>query len=305
MYTVKKNSVLIVDDDKANIIVLTHILTPEYIVYAAKNGQDAIEAAMEYLPDVVLLDILMPEMNGFEVISLLKADEKTKAIPVIFVTGLGEIENEEKGLALGAADYISKPFSHAIVRLRVRNQMQILNQIEMIRYLSITDQLTDVPNRRNFDYRLHLDWDHAKRDRKPLSILMIDIDNFKKYNDDYGHLQGDAALQTTAKCIKKSLSRSIDFLARWGGEEFAVLLPYTDLSGALIVAENIRENVEKTAIFHDGNEITRITVSIGVNTRTSEHPDLIDEFINGVDKALYTAKKTGKNKVCAYKVSAQ
>jgi len=301
MHTVKKNSVLIVDDDKANIIVLTHVLTPEYIVYAAKNGPEAIEAAKEHLPDVVLLDIIMPGMNGFEVLSLLRSDEKTEAIPVIFVTGLGEIENEEKGLALGAADYISKPFSPSIVKLRVRNQIQILNQIEMIRYLSITDQLTDVSNRRNFDYRLRLDWDHAKRDKKPLSVLMIDIDNFKEYNDDYGHLQGDAALQTTAKCIKKSLSRSIDFVARWGGEEFIVLLPCTDLPGALKVAELIRENVEKAAVFYGGNEITKITISIGVNTHATEDTDSIDDFINGVDKALYNAKKTGKNKVCAYK----
>jgi diguanylate cyclase (GGDEF)-like protein len=283
-----KNSILIVDDDKANIIALTHILTPEYTVYAAKDGPEAIEAVNEHLPDVILLDILMPEMDGFEVLSLLKGDEKTRAIPVIFVTGLGDLENEEKGLGLGAADYMSKPFSPAIVRLRVKNQIQILNQIEMIRNISVTDPLTELSNRRDFDYRMHLEWDHAVRNRTPLSIFMIDIDNFKDYNDEYGHLQGDAVLKDVAATIKQSFNRSVDFAARWGGEEFAVLLPNTDLSGAMVIAELIRKNVEKTSL----------TVSIGVATHTPEHLDLISDFINSADKALYNAKKTGKNRVC-------
>jgi diguanylate cyclase (GGDEF)-like protein len=283
-----KSSILIVDDDKANIIALTHILAPEYTIYAAKDGHEALEATREHLPDVILLDILMPEMNGFEVLSSLKSDEKTRAIPVIFITGLGDVENEEKGLSLGAADYMTKPFSPAIVRLRVKNQIQILNQIDLIRSISVTDPLTGLSNRRDFDYRMHLEWEHALRNKTPLSIFMIDVDNFKEYNDTHGHLQGDAALKSVAKAIGKSFYRSVDFAARWGGEEFAVLLPNTDLPGAITVAESIRQNVEAK----------KLTVSIGVATHMPDHTDLISDFINIADRALYNAKKTGKNKVC-------
>jgi diguanylate cyclase (GGDEF)-like protein len=300
MINADNNKVLIVDDEKANIIALTHILSPEYTVYAAKNGKDAVEVAKEHLPDVILLDIVMPEMDGYEVLSILKNEEETREIPVIFVTGLSGSEDEEKGLRLGAADYISKPFRPAVVRLRVLNQIQMLNQINMIRHLSMTDQLTSVPNRRNFDYRLCLEWNHAKRNKTPLAILLIDIDNFKIYNDTHGHLQGDAALQTTAKSITASLRRSSDFIARWGGEEFVVLLPATTIAGALEVAEAARENIEKARIpcVEEGAE--KLTASIGVNAITPDHELSMNDFISGADQALYTAKKTGKNKVCRY-----
>ena len=248
MTITEKNSVLIVDDEVANIIALTHILSPEYTVYAAKNGRDAIETAKKYLPDVILLDILMPEMDGYEVISLLKNIEQTRTIPVIFVTGLVNAEDEETGLLLGAVDYIAKPFRSAIVRLRIKNQIQILNQIETIRLASVTDQLTSLPNRRAYDGRLSLEWEHARRSQTPLSLILADIDNFKKYNDTYGHMQGDLALQTVAQVILCSLNRSIDFAARWGGEEFVILLPNTDSQGALHVAERIRKNTESTLI---------------------------------------------------------
>lgn len=299
----EKNSVLIVDDEKTNIITLTDILSSEYTVYAAKNGEDAIKAAKQYLPDVILLDIIMPEMDGYEVLALLKQDDDTKNIPVFFVTGLGSTENEEKGLIAGAADYITKPFSPAIVKLRIKNHIQILEQIGMIKHLSITDQLTGIFNRRNFDYQLRFEWDRAKNNNTPLSILMIDIDNFKTYNDAFGHLQGDAALQTVASTIEKSLTRSSDFLARWGGEEFVVLLPNTDLQGALKVAENIRKNVENVQIPCTITEANKVTVSIGVNTITPAQNHSVSKFISHADDALYAAKKAGKNRVCKYEVS--
>ena len=299
MNSTNKNSVLVVDDEKTNIIALTHILSPEYVIYAAKSGEDAIETAEEHLPDVILLDILMPEMDGYAVIAALKLSEKTREIPVIFVTGLGDVENEERGLVLGAADYISKPFSTAIVKLRVRNQIQMLNQINTIKRLSVTDQLTGISNRRNFDYRLRLEWDRAKRDKTPLSLFMVDIDNFKKFNDTYGHLQGDAALQAVAKILEQSLLRSTEFAARWGGEEFAVLLPTTDSQGAFSVAERVRKNVENADIPCADGKVTKITVSIGVNTHMFEQGS-VNDFITGADQALYTAKKTGRNKVCEY-----
>ena len=296
-----KNSVLVIDDEKANIIKLTHILSPEYTVYASKSGRNGIETAKNNLPDVILLDILMPEMDGYEVFCLLKNLEETKEIPIIFITGLGDAADEEKGLALGAADYISKPFSAAIVQLRIKNQIKILNLINEIRRLGVIDQLTGIPNRRSFDERLRLEWDRAKRDQAPLGIFLIDIDNFKPYNDTYGHLQGDTALQAITKVIQRSLNRSIDFVARWGGEEFAVLLPNTNLPGALRIAEHIRKTVENTSIPRDDGGHTAVTVSIGVHTHTPGPACTAHSFFAGADQALYTAKAKGKNQVCDHR----
>jgi len=299
MTVAKKNSVLIVDDEKSNIIALTHILGPEYTIYFAKNGMDAIELAEKFLPDVILLDILMPEMDGYDVISRLKKGSKTNEIPVIFITGLTDVEEEEKGLSLGAADYISKPFSSEIVKLRVRNQMQMQNQIRLIKYLSMMDQLTDLPNRRNFDGRLRMEWEHAIRNGAFISLLMIDIDFFKNYNDKYGHQQGDIALKAIANIFKQTLKRSVDFAARWGGEEFVVLLPHTSLNGALGIAEIIRAKAVDTDIIL-GGDATKLTLSIGVYTVKPEQGSSLDGFISGADKALYIAKENGRNQVCSW-----
>ena len=300
MTVAKKNSVLIVDDEKSNIIALTHILSSEYTIYFAKNGTDAIELAEKFLPDVILLDILMPGMDGYDVISRLKKGNKTNEIPVIFITGLTGVEEEEKGLSLGAVDYISKPFSPAIVKLRVRSQMQMLNQIRLIKYLSMMDQLTDLPNRRNFDSRLRLEWEHAIRNGVYISLLMIDIDFFKNYNDKYGHQQGDIALKAIANIFKQTLKRSVDFAARWGGEEFVILLPNTNLNGALGIAEITRAKAVEMDIVCTGGNTTRLTLSIGVNTVKPEQGSSLDGFISGADKALYVAKENGRNQVCSW-----
>jgi diguanylate cyclase (GGDEF)-like protein len=294
----KKNSVLIVDDDKTNIMALTHILSNDYTIQAARNGYNAIKAAEQRLPDVILLDVIMPDMDGYTVIRVLKNSEKTRDIPVIFITGLNDAESEEKGLVLGAADYISKPFNPAIVMLRVRNQIQMLNYVHTIERLTLTDQLTGIPNRRSFDNRMNIEWRHAIRGKTPISVLIMDIDGFKAYNDTFGHQQGDVALQTVAKTLEETLRRSNDFVARWGGEEFIALLPGTDLNGAMNIAEILRSNIENTVIpLSDGTE-SRETISVGINTLTPEQDSVIDSFISGADNALYTAKETGRNKVC-------
>ncbi len=297
--TIARNSILIVDDEKSNIIALTHILSSEYTVYFAKNGADAIEIANKFEPDVILLDILMPDMDGYEVISQLKKENKTNDTPVIFVTGLTGVEEEEKGLSLGAVDYISKPFSPAIVKLRVRSQMQMINQIKLIKYLSFMDQLTDIPNRRNFDDKLRTAWEHAIRNGAYLSLLIIDIDGFKEYNDKYGHQQGDTVLKTMANVFKQTLKRSLDFVARWGGDEFVILLPNTNLNGALGIAEAIRVKAGNTDILCPEGSTTRKTLSIGVNTIRPEQGSSLDSFISGADKALYLAKENGRDKVCS------
>ena len=297
MGEITKNSLLIVDDVKSNIMALTRILSPEYTIYAAKNGFDAIEAANEHLPDVILLDILMPEMDGYAVITALKGSDKTRSIPVIFITGLDDPDAEEKGLSLGAADYIIKPFRTVTVQLRVRNQIQILNYVRTIEQLSMTDQLTNLPNRRNFDERLRMEWHRAIRDKTPVSILMIDLDNFKYYNDIYGHQQGDVALQTLAKVFTSELKRSIDFVARWGGEEFVVLLTNTDGSKAFSIAERLRISTENAQVLLADGKVTRITISIGVNALVPSTANTIEDFIHNADEALYSAKNSGRNRI--------
>ena len=295
-----KNSVLIVDDEKANLMVLTHILSSEYAIYAAKNGRDALEAVNEHAPDVILLNVLMPDMNGYEVLAQLKNDEKTRAIPVIFVSELNNVTDEVRGLNLGASDYISKPYHPAIVRLRVQNQIKIVNQISRINNLIAMDQLTGLPNRRFFDDQMSREWGRSRREKTPLSLLLLDVDKFKMVNDTYGHLQGDAVLQIIANTLKESLKRITDIIARWGGEEFIVLLSNTDSDGALNVAEQIRVLIEQTSISIENSKTMKVTISIGVDTLIATQDCSPDTLISHADKALYTAKATGRNRVCKY-----
>jgi len=261
----EKNSVLIVDDEAINIMALSNILAADYDVYVEKDGQGCIDFAKSQKPDLILLDILMPKLSGFEVISQLKKDFETRDIPIIFVTGLDTDTDEEKGLALGAADYINKPYKAAIVKLRVKNQMTLVNQMRMIKNLSITDTLTGIGNRRYFNEQLEQEWQRALRQQKYLSFMILDIDYFKKFNDTYGHLTGDEVLKHTAGLIKQNLLRASDKCARWGGEEFAVILPDTDSGGANEVAESIRKNIEAEPFVVEGGKAVGVTISIGVN----------------------------------------
>jgi diguanylate cyclase (GGDEF)-like protein len=293
----EKNSLLIVDDENINLKVLNQILGSEYTLYTASNGKSAIEKAKEYKPDLIILDIVMPEMDGYETLKEIKRSDDIKHIPVIFITGLSNDMDEEKGLSLNAADYITKPFSATIVKLRVHNQIQIVNQLRTIENLSMKDQLTNIPNRRSFDERLNMEWKTAVRDQTPISILMIDIDKFKHINDTYGHQKGDIVLQEIAKTYPKAFHRPSDFAARWGGEEFVALLPHTHSDGAMEIAEKIRSVIEEMEIRLGKDASYRITVSIGVNTIIPAVETSIDSFITNADMALYEAKDTGRNRV--------
>ncbi|MDR1754952.1 MAG: diguanylate cyclase [Eubacterium sp.] len=294
----QKNKLLIVDDQKSNLMVLTNILISEYTVYTAKDGIGAIKKAKEYLPDLILLDIIMPGMDGYEVLTTLKEINETKHIPIIFITGLSSPEDEQKGLSYDAADYISKPFNSEIVKLRVRHQIRIVNQLRTIERLTLTDQLTDLPNRRSFDSRISLEWDRAIREKTPISVLIMDLDKFKQYNDAYGHQQGDLLLQSMAGVFKTVFKRSTDFVARWGGEEFLALLAGIGSEEAMQIAEQIRERVEAMQIpCPSTGKLTEITISIGVNTETPLPNSSIVDFIRRADESLYIAKQTGRNKV--------
>ena len=298
MENTDQNSILIVDDEAVNIAVLVRLLGSDHTIYAAKDGKSALAMAKKHLPDLILLDIIMPDMDGYTVLAQLRRQSETKDIPVIFITGLGSSEDEEKGLELDAADYISKPFRNSIVKLRVRNQIKIINAMRTIEQLSQTDQLTGIANRRSFQSRLGVEWSRAIRQGTAISLIMVDVDNFKNYNDTHGHLQGDVALQTVASALASCTRRDIDMAARWGGEEFALLLPLTDAQGALAVAEKMRACVESSLIPCPAGAHS-VTVSAGVSTIVPSTGCVVDHFIGSADKALYQAKKLGKNNVCA------
>ena len=306
MVGAKKNSILIVDDSSLQIKALSLMLERDYIIYVSKSGEEALEVADKYMPDLVLLDIIMPGMDGYETLSQLKSNPNTSHIPVIFITGLSHEDDEAKGLELEVGDYITKPFSKKIVPLRVRNQMKIVNQMKAIERLSRIDQLSNIPNRRYFVERMEADWGRAIRKSQHLSILIMDIDHFKKYNDTYGHQQGDNAIREAARVITQSLHRSTDFAARYGGEEFVVLLPDTDHEGAMRIAEKIRANIEAADIpMHASTSVpTKITVSIGANTTVPTIDDSLDLFVSRADNALYTAKRNGRNQVSSYEPAA-
>lgn len=296
----EKFTILVVDDERSNIIALNHILKPMYSTLVAINGQTAIEIAKENLPDLILLDVIMPDMTGFEVLAELKAFEATQGIPVIFITGLDSTEDEEMGFFLGAVDYITKPFHNSIVKARVKTHLKMAEYVRMIERQCMIDVLTDIPNRRSFISYLNSEWGRAIREKTSISVLMIDVDRFKEYNDAYGHPQGDALLQSVTKIFSQSLKRHADYLARWGGDEFTVLLPNTDIDGTFEVAEQIRLGVERAVISVDDKTDAVITVSIGANAHKPVAGDSPDDFISDADKALYHAKETGRNRVCAY-----
>jgi diguanylate cyclase (GGDEF)-like protein len=291
---------LIVDDEKSNIDVLNHILKEKYKLFIAKSGESAIKIARENVPDLILLDIIMPDMNGFEVLTQLKKSDLTSGIPVIFITGQDSKEDEIKGLNLGAVDYITKPFHNVIVEARIRTHMKIVEQMQIIERTTIMDELTELPNRRYFNDQLTREWGRAIRETASISLLIIDVDKFKVYNDTYGHPQGDALLQAVSNVFKQALKRPADFVARWGGEEFIMLMPGTDLDGAVEVAERIRAGVEETIIPCTDGTSTGTTVSIGVNTERPMINLPVAGFVSRADKALYAAKESGRNKVCVY-----
>jgi len=291
--------ILIIDDEKINIMALAHFLKPQYDIIVSTNGVSGLEAALKHTPNIILLDIIMPDMNGFEVLAKLKDSSITMNIPVIFLTGLNEVSDEEKGLSLGAVDYIKKPFNKTIVKERIKTHIKMADYISTIEKLCMLDALTELPNRRGFDTRFEAEWGRAHREKKPLGLIMFDIDNFKIYNDTYGHPQGDVLLQTIAEILRRTLNRASDIAVRWGGEEFCVLLPDTDINGTINIAEQIRTNIMNTIIPCTDGKVTNITVSLGAVSMIPESKDAMADYLSEVDKLLYTAKRSGKNRTCS------
>jgi diguanylate cyclase (GGDEF)-like protein len=295
----EKSLILIVDDDLINIEILNAVLEDEYDIIFATNGRQAIELAKKHLPDLVLLDVIMPGMDGYQVCEYLKSDDGTANIPVIFITGLNDMQAEIRGLQVGAIDYVTKPINPPIVQMRVRNHIELQRARNSLKYLAITDGLTDLANRRHFDEVLQNEFNRLSRLHHPLSLIMLDVDFFKKFNDGYGHVVGDNCLKQVAYTIRGSLQRPADFAARYGGEEFACILPNTDLDGALAIAERIRTNIENLDIPHRNSLISdHITVSLGVCTVSSYLETCPSEVITKADQQLYRAKESGRNQIC-------
>ena len=293
-----KPRVLIVDDSPTMRRMLELVLRDENDTLTATSGSAALQMALDDNPDLILLDVVMPEMDGHEVCRRLKAEPRTKDIPVIFVSGLGEPGDEAIGLNLGAIDYITKPISAPIVRARVRNHMALKRIRDAFATLSMQDGLTGLANRRRFDELLAQEWARALRSHTPIALVMCDVDFFKKYNDHYGHLSGDDCLKSIAEVLKASAARPGDFAARYGGEEFAILLPNTDAAGAKIVAEKTRARVEELRIEHARHESAPcVTLSLGVAALVPDAGRPPQHLILQADKALYAAKHGGRNRV--------
>lgn len=291
-------TLLIVDDEKQNRALLTELLQDEHRIILAKDGKQALDRAREHLPDLILLDVLMPEMDGYTVIRALKNDDLTRNIPVIFITALDSPGDEERGLELGAVDYISKPFNPAIVRVRIRNHLQSVRQRRLLEQMAMLDSLTGIPNRRRFNEVFEQEWRRCMRDGAPLSLIVVDVDHFKAFNDTYGHAAGDDVLRRIAATLQTSLRRPGDFVARYGGEEFVMLLPGIDSEGARILCEHTRADVESERIAHAVSDVAPwITISLGGATRVPRDITPNPELFSLADSCLYVAKNNGRNRV--------
>ena len=286
---------LIVDDQPINIQALYRIFAPDHRVLMATSGATALAICKSDPPDLVLLDVVMPEMDGYEVCARLKADEATRDIPVIFVTSHTDAAEETKGLELGAVDFIAKPVNPAVVRARAKTHLSLKAQSDLLRQMVFIDGLTGVANRRCFDETLSSEWRRSVRSSSPLALLMLDIDHFKRFNDRYGHQAGDDCLRRVANAIKVHLLRPGDLAARYGGEEFACILPTTDFDGAMAVAAGIEQRVRQLQIEHADSDVCNVvTLSVGVGITVPEPSHNPQRLIALADAQLYQAKHSGR-----------
>ncbi len=295
----KPPKILIVDDEQINIDVLVDLLASDYKIIVARSGEQALKRLESpELPDLIVLDIMMPQMNGYEICKIIKENRRTQNIPVIFLTVLSDVDEEKRGFDVGAVDFITKPFSPPIVKARVHTHVTLKQNREQWEELAREDVLTGISNRRCFNEVLLIEWNRAKRSKSSLSLLLIDVDFFKLYNDNYGHAKGDECLRRVADTLKSEMKRSSDLLARFGGEEFACILPETDKEGALAVAENLLDVLRMEDIAHEYSKISnRLTLSIGVASVIPTHDDRHESLIETADKALYLAKDRGRNRI--------
>lgn len=299
----KSNKILVIDDNEVIRRLATMLLTKKnYHVDSAKSGADGIGMAKTLLPKVILLDVMMPEMDGYEVCRRLKEDEKTREIPVIMVTSKTDAIDKIKGLEIGAADYVTKPFDQGELLARIATQMKMKNLWDelqeknaILEELIKKDGLTDLYNHRYFQERTAEEFSRARRYKFPMSCILMDIDHFKNINDTYGHQAGDEILRSLAKIVVEHV-RDVDIAARYGGEEFALILPHTNHDNGAILAERLCQTVASSE-FHYNDQKIRATISLGVSGIPDNNPASHTELIRYADEALYTAKESGRNRV--------
>jgi diguanylate cyclase (GGDEF)-like protein len=309
-----RHKILVIDDTPANISILNETLRHDYEVFFATSGAEGLKVAGELIPDLILLDIMMPEMDGFQVCRRLKGDDATARIPIIFVTSMVSQEEEARGLECGAVDYITKPISPPIVAIRVRNHLELTRRSLMLEALSEElsrknrqlqqlarmDGLTGLANRRYLDETLDAEVRRAKRCDMQLSLILCDIDFFKRYNDHYGHQAGDDALRRIGGLLHRLFQRGSDFPCRYGGEEFAVILPDTDSEQAAHLAEVLRLAMCDEALPHAFSDAAGfVTLSVGVVSAHAAEGRTAQWFIGQADAALYRSKNDGRNLITA------
>lgn len=290
---------LVVDDQPINIQVMYQIFASQYQVFMATSGQQALDFCHKTPPDLVLLDVVMPGMDGFEVCQALKAAPDTHDIPVIFVTAHTEAVQETRGLDAGAVDFISKPVNPAVVRARVKTQLTLKFQSDIMRKLVFRDGLTGAFNRRYFDQQLAVEVARSSRAKSPLALIMLDVDFFKRFNDHYGHQSGDDCLRVVAATLKDSLRRPADLVARYGGEEFVCILPDATFAEAMSMASQLEQNVRHKRIPHlDSQAADVVTISLGVTGVAGDSGRDEKALLALADAQLYLAKNTGRARIC-------
>lgn len=294
----RRGRILLVDDLHVNILILSQLFKEQHEVAFALNGEKAIELCRSFKPDLILLDIEMPYMSGFEVCKQLKADNSTKNVAIIFVSAHQDEELEAKGFEMGAVDFIHKPINATITKARVENQLLLKKQTDALRSLVMLDSLTGIGNRHHVERRLPEAWRNCIRLQSPISIVMLDVDYFKRYNDIYGHPEGDKALISIAQTIANTIRRPYDFCARYGGEEFICVLPDTDIYGAKVIAQEIVDAVRSLKIAHsDSANCEYVTISAGISAMIPDNSSDWEGAIELADKQLYLAKKNGRDRI--------
>lgn len=290
-------TILVVDDTKTNINIVMELLDNSYDMIACRDGKTAIDMIYEDKPDLILLDIVMPDMDGFEVCRRLKLNKDTKDIPIIFITAKTDERSIEIAYDLGGSDYVTKPFRPKELQARVKRELEVKKLQNELTLLASTDTMTKLYNRRYFTTVSEHIVNLAKRDKKDLCLIMIDIDDFKNINDTYGHKIGDEVIIKFAEILQKEQRKS-DISCRFGGEEFVLLLPETEVKNAQIVAEKLRVKTQEIKMIFDSKGILNFTISLGISSVLLKEEVNIEKALQRADEALYKAKRSGKNRIC-------
>jgi diguanylate cyclase (GGDEF)-like protein len=286
--------VLVADDEPANILLISHALQGECEIVRAATGTDVLEHVTLGDIDLILLDVVMPGLDGFEICRVLKSSPLTASIPIIFVTALDERRDETRGFDAGAVDYITKPIHPSVVRARVKTHLELKRARDMLEQLASVDPLTGVANRRRFDTALEEEWRRTRRAGRWLSLALVDVDHFKRFNDRHGHLAGDERLRAIAGSLAHSARRAGDLVARYGGEEFGLILPEVEPSMMLGVIRTVLNGVTGATEAKGGREI--VTVSVGAISVIPPRDSTLTALLATADDLLYEAKSAGRDR---------